>query len=59
MNICSVHFIRLIAGERDQKPQLLLELRGKRLSMEKRKRLNEILAGLGMLESKPALDKPK
>jgi thioredoxin-like negative regulator of GroEL len=48
--------LRLIAGERDQARQLLLELRGERLSMEERKTLDELLAGLGMLETKPALE---
>ncbi len=46
--------LRFIAGERDQAYQLLLQLRGERLSMEERKTLDELLAGLGMLESKPA-----
>jgi hypothetical protein len=50
--------LRFIAGERDQAHQLLLELRGERLSMEERKTLDELLAGLGMLESKPASEKP-
>ena len=49
--------LRFIAGERDQAHQLLLELRGERLSMEERKTLDELLAGLGMLESKPASEK--
>ena len=49
--------MRLIVGDRGC--QLLLELRGERLSMEERNTLDEFLAGLGMLESKPALDKPK
>jgi protein O-mannosyl-transferase len=50
--------LRLIAGERAQARQLLLELRGERLSVEERKTLDELLAGLGMLESKPASKKP-
>ena len=50
--------LRFIAGERDQAHQLLLELRGERLSMDERKTLDELLAGLGMLESKPASEKP-
>ena len=49
--------LRFIAGERDQANQLLLELRGERLSIEERKTLDELLAGLGMLESKPASEK--
>jgi protein O-mannosyl-transferase len=49
--------LRFIAGERDQAHQLLLELRGERLSMEERKTLDELLAGLGMLEGKPASEK--
>lgn len=50
--------LRVIAGERDQARQLLLELRSERLSMGERKTLDELLAGLGMLESKPVSDKP-
>lgn len=50
--------LRFIAGERDQARQLLLELRGERLSVEERKTLDELLAGLGMLENKPVSDKP-
>jgi hypothetical protein len=46
--------LRFIAGERDEARQLLLALRGERLSMEERKTLDELLAGLGMLEGKPA-----
>ena len=46
--------LRFIAGERDQAYQLLLELRGERLSMDERKTLDELLAGLGMLKAKPA-----
>jgi len=49
--------LRFIAGERDQAYQLLLELRGERLSMDERKTLDELLAGLGMLERKPASEK--
>jgi protein O-mannosyl-transferase len=49
--------LRFIAGERDQAHQLVLELRGERLSLEERKTLDELLAGLGMLESKPASEK--
>ena len=49
--------LRFIAGERDQARQLLLELRGERLSLEERKTLDELLAGLGMLERKPASEK--
>jgi protein O-mannosyl-transferase len=50
--------LRFITGERDQARQLLLELRGERLSMEERKTLDELLSGLGMLDSKPASEKP-
>ena len=50
--------LRFIAGERDQAHQLLLELRGERFSMEERKTLDELAASLGMLESKPASEKP-
>ena len=50
--------LRFIAGERDQARQLLLELRGERLSMEERKTLDELAASLGMLESTPASEKP-
>jgi protein O-mannosyl-transferase len=50
--------LRFIAGERDQARQLLLELRSERLSEEERKTLEELLAGLGMLESKSASEKP-
>jgi protein O-mannosyl-transferase len=49
--------LRFMAGEREQAGQLLLELRGERLSMEERKTLDELLAGLGMLESKSASEK--
>ena len=50
--------LKFIAGERDPARQLLLALRDERLSLEERKTLDELLAGVGMLESKPALDKP-
>lgn len=49
--------LQLIAGERDKARQSLLALRGERLSTEERKTLDELLAGLGILESRPASEK--
>ena len=49
--------LRFIAGELDQAEQLLLELRGERLSLEERKTLDGLLSGLGILENKSAAAK--
>lgn len=50
--------LRFIGGKYEEARELLLELRGERLSIEERETLEELMTNLSLLEGNHALDKP-